>query len=114
MKYLLIIFAIMMMVACEKKDDKNPPTVPPIVQPPVEPQPPQVEEYCKAYGKQFSCMSALYLYGKECPDSGPVYVKDLAEMNELVLKTGQAVSIKMKDGRLLEIGVGFAMPCEEL
>jgi hypothetical protein len=109
MKYLFVLFAIMAMVACEKKDE-NPPVNPPIVQP----EPPKVDEFCKADGKQFACMSAMYFYGKECPDGGPVYVKDLVEMNELVAKTGQAVSIKMKDGSLLEIGVGFAMPCEEL
>lgn len=103
-----------MIVACQTKTE--PPVVqPPVVNPPAEPpQPPQVEEYYKAEGKQFMCMSAVYFYGKECPQGGPVYVKDLAEMHDLVTKTSQAVAIKMKDGSLKEIGVGFAMPCEEL
>ena len=107
MKLFLTICLLFTVMACQpKKEDP--------VQPPVVVQPPQVEEYCKAEGKQFSCMSAMYFYGKECPDQSPVYVKDLEEMNSLVEKTGQSVSIKMKDGSLLKIGVGFAMPCEEL
>jgi hypothetical protein len=111
---ILALVLLLTFVACEKKEDKPaPPVVPPIV----EPQPPQPEpeqEYCKAEGKEFSCMSALYFYGKECPAQGPVYVKDMEEMKALVQKSGQAVLVKMKDGSEQFIGVGMPMPCEQL
>ena len=113
MKALLLTVALLVLVGCQPKTEQPPVAQPPVVQPPVV-EPPAEQEYCKAEGKQFSCMSALYFYGKECPAQGPVYVKDLEEMLMLVEKSGQAVDIKMKDGSIQHIGVGFAMPCEEL
>lgn len=120
MKYVLLVFTLATVVSiagCSKDEKPADPVTTTVVEPPAPTTtvaPPAVEDYCKAEAMEFSCMSAVYFYGKSCPNDGPVYVKDLAQMQELVRKSGQSVTITMKDGKFLEFGVGMSMPCKQL
>lgn len=133
MKYVFValVLVISAVVGCKHDDVKPQPpvVVPPVVLPPVEPPKPTwpsgwdaSQEFCKSSGKKFNCGNPVWYGLLGCaPDSdgdnhaeGTAYFASLDEIKAMSEKQNVTVRVKMKDGSIVQYGVGFAAPCSEM
>lgn len=131
MLFVLSVFVLSAVVGCKTKEVK--PEVPPVITNPIPTlpgptpiDPSQVDpsaEYCKPEGKKFNCGNPVWYGLKGCkPDSdgdnhaeGTAYFASLAEIEKLHKDNPNVtVRVKMKDGSVVQYGVGFSAPCFEM
>lgn len=128
-KKILLVYLLGALVACKSTEKPVDPVKPvdptptPVVTP--TPKPSDVDpdaEYCKAEGKKFNCGNPVWYGLKGCkPDSdgdnhaeGTAYFSSLEEIKAMSEKQGVTVRVKMKDGSVVQYGVGFSAPCDEI
>lgn len=129
MKYLMLAALCLAFVGCKSTP---PAPQPPVVVPPTPTPPPTdgplysqwdaSQEFCKSEGKHFNCGNPVWYGLKGCaPDSdgdnhaeGTAYFASLNEIKELAEKNSVTIKVKMKDGSVVQYGVGFASPCSEM
>lgn len=127
MKLFLVFGLLLALVACKSSDKPVDPVKPeptPVVVEPT-PKPGDVDanaEYCKPDGKKFNCGNPVWYGLKGClPDSdgdnhaeGTAFFASLEEIKAMSEKQNVTVRIKMKDGSVVQYGVGFSAPCSEI
>lgn len=123
MKTILAMSLLLMLVACESKQEKPvEPVVPPITEPPVEPpKPPKDEAVCRDEGKLFQCGTNAW-WNFECGGDVEKETVYFASKEEIVKahaekNIGACIRVTYKNGEqemLPVVGAEPCLPCGEL